>query len=356
MLDIVGFRAGLVGLGLAFALMAPRAETITGAGSFASGPIYKTWAGEFAKSNGHQLAYQAIGSNAAMAKLAKREVDFGSSDVMATADELKKNDWVMVPTALTGVVPVINLPSVASNALRLDGERLVRIYLGQITHWDAPEIRALNPDVKLPALPIKLVVRSDFAGANFYVSDYFSQISPEWKQRKGVAPRIDWGAGTLPVTSTSAVSETVRNTPGAIGWIDFNNAQDDGLAMATLRNADGQFVAAGAEGFREAAVRSGWFTAGDFSASLTNRAGARSWPVTMATYIAVPRVAQKKESTELALRFITWGYLHGDSLARQARFVPLPAKVQASAFREIARVTGPQGEALGVGVVAGAMK
>ena len=206
MWDFVGIRRGFVGLGLVWAMVAPRAETITGAGSFASGPIYKIWAGEFAKSSGHQLVYQAIGSNAAMAKLAQREVDFGSSDVMASPDDLKKNDLVMVPTALTGVVPVINLPNVSSNVLRLDGERLVRIYLGQITQWDAPDIRALNPDVKLPALPIKLVVRSDYAGANFYVSDYFSQISPEWKQRKGVAARIDWGPGTLPVTSTAAVA------------------------------------------------------------------------------------------------------------------------------------------------------
>jgi phosphate transport system substrate-binding protein len=356
MQHLVGFRTSLVWLGLAIASVAVSAETITGAGSFASAPIYKTWAAEFAKNSGHQLVYQAIGSNAAMARVGKREVDFGSSDVMASADELKENDLVMVPTALTGVVPVVNLPQIASNALRLDGESLVRIYLGQLTQWDAPELRVLNPDLKLPALPIKMVVRSDFAGANFYLSDYLSQLSPEWKRSKGVAPRIDWLKGSLPVTTTAAVSETVRNTPGAIGWIDFNNAQDDGLAMAVLRNADGQFIAAGPEGFREAAVRSAWFSAGDFSASLTNRAGPRSWPMTMATYIAVPRVAQKKEGTERALRFITWGFMRGDALARQARFVPLPAKVQASAFREIAKVVGPQGEALGVSVVATAMK
>lgn len=336
--------------------LAASAETITGAGSFASAPIYKTWAAEFAKSSGHQLAYQPIGSSAAMAKIGKREVDFGSSDVIASAADLKKDDLVMVPTALTGVVPVVNLPNVGSNALKLDGEQLARIYLGQLTQWDAPELRALNPDLKLPALPIKMVVRSDFAGANFYLSDYLSQISPEWKRSKGAAARINWLQGSLPVTTTAAVSETVRNTPGAIGWIDFNNAQDDGLAMALLRNADGQFIAAGPEGFREAAVRSAWFSAGDFSASLTNRAGPRSWPLTMATYIAVPRVAQKKEGAELALRFITWGYMRGDALARQARFVPLPAKVQASAFREIAKVVGPQGEALGVNMVASAMK
>lgn len=356
MQHFVGFRTGLLGLGLALASLAAPADTITGAGSFASGPIYKTWAAEFAKSSGHQLVYQAIGSNAALAKMVKREVDFGSSDVMASPDELKANDLVMVPTALTGVVPVVNLPHVSTNTLKLAGELLARIYLGQVTQWDAPELRALNPDLKLPALPIKLVVRSDFAGANYYLSDYLSQVSPEWKNRKGVAAKIDWPAGSLSVTNTSAVSETVRNTPGAIGWIDFNNAQDDGLAMAMLRNAEGQFLAASPESFREAAVRSAWFSAGDFSTSLANRAGPRSWPVTMGTYIAVPRVAQKKESAELTLRFITWGYLHGDALAKQARFVPLPAKVQASAFREIAKVVGPKGEALGVSVVAGAMK
>lgn len=348
-------RAWLVLFGFAAACSAGVAETISGAGSYASAPIYKTWAVEFTKSTGHTLAYQAIGSNAAMAKIAKREVDFGSSDVMASAEDLKKNDLVMFPTVLTGVVPVINLPHVASNVLKLNGDLLARIYLGQVTQWDAAELRVLNPDLKLPSLPIKLVVRSDFAGANYYLSDYLSQVSADWKRLKKVSARQEWPAGSLPVTTTAAVSESVRATPGAIGCIDFNNAQDDGLTMVLLRNADEQFVPAGVEGFRDAVVRSAWFTAGDFSATLTNRSGPRSWPLTMATYIAVPRVAQKKESTELALRFVTWGYMHGDALARQARFVPLPAKVQASAFREISRVTGPQGEALGVKLIGSVM-
>lgn len=348
---IVPPRVCWVLLGLAIAAPGSAAETINGAGSFASAPIYKTWAAEFTRSTGHVLAYQAIGSRAAIDKVTKREVDFGSSDVMVGADDLKKADLLMVPTAVTGLVPVVNLPQVSSNALKLNGDVLARIFLGQITQWDAREVRALNPDQKLPSLAIRLVVRSDFSGPSYYLSDYLSQVSPEWKKNKGVNARLTWPSGALQVTSTAAVSEMVRQTPGAIGCIDFNNAQDDSLTTVAMRNAEEHVVVAGVEGFREAVLHSTWFSTGEMSGTLANRTGARTWPLTMATYIAVPRVASRQANGELALQFVTWAYMHGDALARQAKFVPLPSKVQASAFREISKATGPNGEATGLKLV-----
>jgi phosphate transport system substrate-binding protein len=118
-----------------------------------------------------------------------------------------------------------------------------------------------------------------------------------------------------------------------------------------MKNAAGQFVAAGVEGFREAVTHSTWYTQGDFSTELNDLPGAKSWPITMGTYVALPRVAAQPERTERALRFITWAYLHGDTLARQARFVPLPEKVQASAYREIAKVADDRGVLLGARVM-----
>jgi phosphate transport system substrate-binding protein len=288
-----------------------------------------------------------------MAKINKREVDFGASDVIGSPADLKKNDLVMFPTVITGVVPVVNLPHVGSNALRFTGEVLARIYLGEITQWDAPEIKALNPSLALPSHPIRLIARSDGSGTTYHFSDYLSRISPAWKQKHGVASKLKWVPGTLAVKGSGEVSKTVRATPDAIAYIDYNYTVDDDLATVSMKNADGQFVNAGVDGFREAVTHSAWYSDGDFSGEINNLPGAKTWPITMGTYVAVPRVSQEADRTEGALRFITWSYLHGDSLARQAKFVPLPSKVQASAYREIARVTSTTGELLGAKTMAG---
>ncbi len=323
------------------------AEAINAAGSSAAAPVYKIWATEYARGQGTTLAYDAVGSGAGMARINKREVDFGASDVIASAADLKKNDLVMFPTVITGVVPVVNLPHVGPNQLRLTGDVLARIFLGQVTQWDAPEIVALNPGVKLPNRAIRLVVRADGSGTTYHFSDYLGRANAAWKQQRGTAARFDWQAGALAVKGSAAVSEAVRATPDSIAYIDYNYLVDDGLAGVSMKNADGQFVAAGVDGFRDAVMHSPWYTQGDFSTELNEQPGAKTWPITMGTYVAIPRVALQADRTERALRFITWAYLHGDALARQAKFVPLPEKVQASAYREIAKVSNSNGELLG---------
>jgi phosphate transport system substrate-binding protein len=323
------------------------ADTINGAGSSAAAPVYKIWATEYARGRNPALAYDPVGSGAGMARISKHEVDFGASDVIASAADLKKNDLVMFPTVITGVVPVVNLPRVGPNALHLTGDVLARIFLGQLTQWDAPEIVALNPGLKLPNHAIRLVARADGSGTTYHFSDYLSRASAIWKQQRGVASKFDWPAGTQAVKGSAAVAEAVRATPDAISYVDYNYVVDSGLTGVAMKNADGQFVGAGVEGFKEAVMHSAWYTQGDFSTELNELPGAKTWPITMGTYVALPRVSANGERTERALRFITWAYLHGDALARQARFVPLPEKVQASAYREIAKVSNTSGELLG---------
>ncbi len=343
---------GLLSLASLFPrLAAAEATALTGAGSSAAAPVYKAWALEYAKQHGDALDYAAVGSSAGMARIRAGEVDFGGSDVIAAQKELEKDGLVMIPTVITGVVPVVNLPRVAPNALRLSGDVLAAIFLGEITQWDAAPIKALNPELKLPNLPIRRIVRADGSGTTYHFSDYLSRVSPAWKQRHGAASKLDWAGEVLAVKGSAEVSKTVRATVGAIGYIDYNDVQADGLAGVSMKNADGQFVVAGVEGFREAVTRSAWYNQGDFSASISDGPGAKTWPLTMGTYIALPRVSKSSERTERTLRFIIWSYLRGDALARDARFVPLPAKVQASAYKEISKVSSPNGESLGVKVL-----
>ncbi|MEK8034873.1 phosphate ABC transporter substrate-binding protein PstS [Ideonella sp. DXS29W] len=332
-------------------------KELAGAGSSAAAPVYKVWAAEYAKvRGGESLTYAAVGSSAGMAKVRSREVDFGGSDIVGSAQELERDGLVMIPTVVTGIVPVVNLPQVSNATLKLSGEVLAAIFLGSVTRWDADAIKALNPGMPLPALPIRRVVREDGSGTTFHFTDYLSRVSPDWKTQHGVANKVQWKGEVLAAKGSADVAKTIRSTVGSIGYIDYNYVLDDGLVGVALRNADGQFVTAGPEGFREAVSRSDWYAKGDFLSSISNSAGARSWPITMGTFVAVPRVAKQTDRAERALRFITWSYLNGDALAREARFVPLPTRVQANAYREISKITGAAGEPLGAKVLSSLMK
>ena len=335
------------------------ADNINGAGSSAASPVYRIWATEYAKSHATALVYDPVGSGAGMARINKREVDFGASDIIASAADLKKNGLVMFPTVITGVVPVVNVARIPSNGLRLTGDVLARIFLGQIVQWDAPEIRALNPDAKLPGRPIRLVVRADGSGTTYHFSDYLSRANAAWKQKYGVASHFAWPAGVIAVKGSAEVSKAVRATPDSISYIDYNYMVDDGLAAVSMKNADGRFVEANTDTFHEAVMHSTWYATGDFSTEINDLAGPRSWPITMGTYIAIPRVVangERTERTERALQFITWAYLNGDTLARQAKFVPLPGRVQASAYAEIAKVSTESGESIGVKLMGNLLK
>jgi phosphate transport system substrate-binding protein len=353
----VSATASLVALVLLAGLNGARAaDSINGAGSSAASPVYRIWANEYSKTHSAALVYDPVGSTAGMARINKREVDFGASDIIASPADLKKNGLVMFPTVITGIVPVVNLGKLPSNALRLSGDVLARIFAGQVTQWDAPEIRALNPELKLPARPIHLVVRADGSGTTYHFSDYLSRSNAAWKQKYGVADKFEWPAGALAVKGSAEVSKTVRATPDSIAYIDYNYMVDDGLAAVSMKNAQGAFVEANTESFHEAVMHSTWYTTGDFSTELNDLPGLKSWPMTRGTYIAVPRVTATGERTERALEFITWAYLNGDVLARQAKFVPLPEKVQASAYAEISKVSAQSGELIGVKMMGDLLK
>src|ERR1700750_1980558 len=194
------------------------ADSITGAGSSAAAPVYKIWAAEYAKAKGTTLDYAPVGSGAGMARINKHEVDFGASDIIASAADLKKNDLVMFPTVITGVVPIVNIGKVGANQLHLTGDLLGRIFAGQVTQWDAPEIKALNPGLKLPSRAIRVVARADGSGTTYHFSDYLARTSPAWKAKYGVAANhVDWPAGTLAVKGSGEVAKTVQATEDAIG-------------------------------------------------------------------------------------------------------------------------------------------
>ncbi len=265
-----------------------------------------------------------------------------------SASEAKRVHLVLVPTVVTAAVPVVNLPSVAQGQLRLTGDVLAKIFLGRLTSWDASAIQALNPGMALPKLKIRPVVRADGSGTTFHFTDYLSNVSDDWRATFGTKSSLSWPTGFLPANGSGEVVRLVRSNPGTIGYIDYNYVLDASLSPVQLRNAAGNFVTAQVNSFREAVLNSDWNKKGDFSTSLVNRPGQDTWPITMGTFIVVPEISKSGKQTLAALRFVTWGYLHGDDLARQAKFVPLPERVQGNAYRELARVTDESGANIGL--------
>lgn len=328
------------------------AETLTGAGSSAAAPLYRAVATAYGSKQDFQLVYDPAGSSTGLKKIKAGEVGFGASDIAPSQTDLTKDQLVLVPTFITGVVPAINLPKLGPVSLRLTGPVLADIYLGKITRWNAPEIQSLNTDIKLPALEIKPVVRSDGSGTTFYFTDYLSRISPEWKEKFGAQSSIAWPANFTGVKGSDSVAKTVKETTGAIGYVDFNYVTEYSLGTVQLRNASGEFVSPGVATFRTALRASEWSGKGDFHATLANLQGSNVWPITMGTFVLLPKVSSKPAETANAVRFVIWAMLKGDRVIEAMSFVRLPDKMQALAYKELSSITDKDGRLIGLQAVA----
>lgn len=324
------------------------ANTLSGAGSSAAAPIYRSWAAAYEKVSGQRLDYDPAGSSAGLRKIRTREVGYGATDVAPSAAELQKDGLALFPIAITGIAPVVNLPRVSAGQLRLSGPVLARIYLGQITQWNAPEIGQLNPGLTLPALPIRVIVRSDGSGTTYNFSDYLAKTHAEWRERMGVKTSMNWPDTFVGAKGSEGVVKAVRDTVGGIGYVDFGYVRDHQLVTVQLPDRQGEFLQPSNEGFRAALSSSDWVSSGNFSTTLTDMPGRRAWPLTMATYAVVPLVADKPEEMRRVLGFFSWAFLNGDTLVQENNFVRLPTRVQAAVFKIISSIKDSSGQPIGV--------
>lgn len=325
---------------------AASAQVLTGAGSSAAAPIYWSWASEYQKKTGIALAYDAIGSSAGLQKIRSGQTGFGASDVAPAAAELKKEGLALFPIAITGIAPVVNLPKIGDGQLRLSGSVLGQIFLGEITQWNAPAIAQLNPELSLPDLPIKVVVRSDGSGTTYNFSDYLAKVSPAWKAQQGVKSSFAWPARFMPAKGSDGVVTSVRDTPGAIGYVDYGYVKVNKLRAVQMPTAEGDFMVPSFAAFRAALLHSDWSSKGTFTSMLTNLPGKGVWPITMGTFVAVPLVTDTPAQTQQVLQFFIWAFMNGDTLVQQNNFVRLPDRIQAIAFKEILSVKDRSGKTL----------
>ncbi len=316
---------------------------IKGAGSSAAQPLYDSLAESYAKTRGVTLSYQPSGSTDGFKQISSKTVDFGATDIALTAAQRVTAKMVCFPTAISGVVPVVNLPGVRKNQLQLTGDVLADIFSRKITKWNDQRLRALNPALPLPDLAISVVTRSDGSGTTYNFSDYLSKSSATWLSTYGRNASIAWAAGTVQAKGSSGVVAALKQTAGAIGYVDYQYVAKANLTSTMLKNRDGKFVAAGPVAFSASLANSTWMSKGAYEEMLTDRPGAASWPITAGTFILLPQSSSNPATTIASIKFFTWGFVHGDAVVGKANFVRLPDIVQGRIFGELTAITDNTG-------------
>jgi phosphate transport system substrate-binding protein len=311
---------------LAGATTVQAAVTISGGGAPAPAPVYTKWAEAYKAKTGVQLNYQGIGSGGGIKQIEAKTVDFGASDKNLPIADLNAHGLLQFPTVIVGITPVVNLPGVGPGQIRLTGPVLADIYLGVIRRWADPQIQKLNPQIRLPNLPITVVHRSDGSGTTYLYTSYLSEVSPAWKGKVGASDSVQWPTGQGG-KGNDGVSAFVRQTPGSIGYVEYAFAKNNNLAYANMADHDGAFVAPDENSFKAAAAHAAWSPSNGFAPSLLNQPGADAWPIAGATYILVYKEQTSPNGGEV-LRFFNWAYESGDGLANSLAYVPLPAAVK----------------------------
>lgn len=329
-----------------FAATVPLAQAVDGAGSSAAAPLYKKWAEVYAGIGGGTVNYEASGSSAGLKRVKAGQVDFGASDVALSQRDLNQSNLIQFPSAISGVVPVYNLPGLKSGELKLTGELLANIFAGTITEWNDPAIAAVNPGVRLPGKAIVGVVRQDGSGTTYHFTDYLCKVSQAWDATFRHDFTIRWHERLVQVKGSGQVAALVKKTPYALGYVDYNYVIQHKLDAARLQNRAGKFVTASASAFSAALASSAWKKSGNFEETLTDQAMPTAWPITMGSFVLLPRVARHTENSIEVLKFFGWAFLHGDRLVDHVDLVRLPDAIQARAFKEMMRAADKNGDSL----------
>jgi phosphate transport system substrate-binding protein len=302
------------------------AAEISGAGATFPYPIYAKWADAYKKETGVGLNYQSIGSGGGIKQIKAKTVTFGASDAPLSGQDLQESGLAQFPMVMGGIVPVVNLQGVKPGNLVIDGPTLARIFLGEISSWDDPAIKKLNPSLNLPKQAIAIVHRSDGSGTTFNFAYYLADVSPDWKSKVGVATSVEWPVG-IGAKGNEGVANNVANTQGAIGYVEYAYALQNNLTYAKMMNKAGKMVAPSSESFQAAAKNADWKSQPGYGVILANQPGDNSWPMTAATWILVYKNPQDPAATAEALKFFAWSYANGDKMAEELHYVPIPDSV-----------------------------
>jgi phosphate transport system substrate-binding protein len=301
------------------------AQKLNGAGATFPYPIYSKWFSEYSSSHGIQINYQPVGSGAGIRQVTSGTVDFGASDGPMTDEQIASSKVKIqhIPTVLGAVVPIYNLQGVGGG-LKFSPDVLADIYLGKITNWNDARIAKDNPGVSLPNTEIFVVHRSDGSGTTYIFTDYLSKVSADWKGGPGKGTSPSWPRG-IGAKGNEGVAGMVRQTPGALGYVELIYALQNKIDSGLVKNPGGVFMKASIESVTAAAASMKQMPA-DYRVSITNAPGKDAYPISSFTWLLLPNPAPDSAKGKVIKDFVTWMLDH-ESEVTSLNYAPLPDSV-----------------------------
>jgi phosphate transport system substrate-binding protein len=332
----VGRKILVIALLIGVSASASAQLMINGAGATFPYPIYSKWFDEYAKVDPSvRFNYQSIGSGGGQKQILAQTVDFGASDGPMSDENLAKapGKILHIPTVAGAVVMTYNVPG--SPALRLDGETIADIFLGKIKKWNDSKIAALNSGASLPDKEIVVAHRSDGSGTTFIFTDYLGKISSEWKSKVGTNTSVNWPTG-IGGKGNEGVAGQVKQTPGALGYVELIYATQNKMPYADVKNAAGEFVKPTIESVTAALASAD--IPDDFRFSMTNAPDKDAYPIAGATWLLVYQ--QQKDATKgkKLVEFLKWALTDGEKMAKDLQYAPLPESVQQRVLKQIGEI------------------
>ncbi len=341
--EIVGRAAKILAVLMFTAALPLLAQvSLTGAGATFPAPIYQRWFSEYQSIGNAQINYQPNGSGGGIKAVTDGTTDFGASDKPLDDQELKTYrerhgfDVLLFPTVIGAAVPSYNLPGL-SQELNFSQDALADIFLGKITMWNDPKIRADNPGVNLPADKIVVVHRSDGSGTTYCWTDFLSKISPEWSSKVGKPnTSVDWPIG-LGAKGNDGVAGLIKQQKGALGYVELIYAVKNHLPYGKVKNKSGQFVKADLQSVTAAAAAMKSMPA-DFRASITNEPGTGVYPISTFTWLLVPSKIPDAAKEKAMTGFLKWAITTGQNSVEALDYARLPKQVVAQEEKAIAKI------------------
>jgi len=297
-------------------------------GSSMPEPLYKSWIEAYHKQQpSTDIRYMASGTSESARNILAGSGDFGGGDAPIPEAQLRaaKNPVLELPAVLIGIVVIFELPDVKGE-LKLTGPVVANIFLGKIKAWNDPAIAKLNPEMKLPELPIQVLHRADGKGSNYILSDYLAKVSPEFLATAGRGESPKWPVGHAFQHPQDLVAK-LRNTPGAMGYTEINLAASSGVRFASIKNAAGEFIKPSTKSIDAAASSSGSKMTHDFRISLTNAPGKDRYPISSFTWLYLPAAAKDPARGRAVADYLKWVYTSGQKIAQEQGYATLPEDV-----------------------------
>lgn len=325
-------RRTLVALGIVGTLASPLAAQVrlNGAGATFPNIIYQTWILTYnQKFDNIEINYQSIGSGGGIRQFSDKTVDFGGTDAPMSDSAIAaiQGNVLHIPTVLGAVVPTYNLSGV-SQVVRFTPDVLADIFLGKITNWNDARIASINPGLDLPRQDIIVVHRSDGSGTSYVWTDYLAKVSPEWLQKVGRGTSVNWPVG-LGGRGNEGVTATVRQTPGAIGYVELGYAIINKMAVGAVRNKSGNWITPSLESVTAAAqgAMADMGPETDFRVSITDPAGAQAYPIASFTWVLARKQYPDAAKARELVKFLWWALTDGQTKAASLGYAPLPKEM-----------------------------